>query len=161
MPAEVSLQAELSAMGVAEWPEYSWSQPVNLGLTYDRVPEACYIEHGRVRVRPPQAQEQDFCELAAGDFVRFPKYSSFLWEIVEAPLVRRYKFLIDLPPPPDPAEVLRLRLHEKKMHEQQLKAEVRYKKKPMKGREKQMRVAEAEMRKELMDLRTGADRSSE
>jgi hypothetical protein len=147
------VQEELAAMEVPAWPLYSWSQPVELALAYDRVPEACYIEQGRVRIRTPQAMENDYCELAAGDFVRFPKYSFFLWEIVEAPVVRRYKFLIDLPPAPDAAEVLRLRLHEKNMNELKTKKSLSYKKKPMKGGlEKQTRIAESEIKKELLEI---------
>ncbi|KAK8959029.1 hypothetical protein KSP40_PGU011589 [Platanthera guangdongensis] len=74
------LESKLSELGVRQWPKWG-CPPSKFPWTYS-AKETCYLLKGKVKVYPEGCGDE-FVEIAAGDFVVFPKGMSCTWDVTE------------------------------------------------------------------------------
>lgn len=79
-------RGEMEKKGVFSWP--IWEKEVSRFDWYYDDAEECYLLKGRVRVETPDGKTVEF---GAGDYVRFPKGLSCVWEVLE-PVRKHYCF---------------------------------------------------------------------
>ena len=77
----------LEKKGLFSWP--IWEKEVSRFDWYYDDTEECYLLKGRVRVETPDGQSVEF---GPGDYVRFPKGLSCVWDVRE-PVKKHYQFL--------------------------------------------------------------------
>lgn len=79
-------QDELDSQSVSSWPIWE-KEASRFDWHYDSN-EECYLLEGKVTV---ESQSGEKVEFGKGDFVRFPKGLSCVWEIHE-PVKKHYRF---------------------------------------------------------------------
>ncbi|OIW07884.1 hypothetical protein TanjilG_19985 [Lupinus angustifolius] len=80
-------EEKLTELGVRQWDKWG-CPPSKFPWTYDSK-ETCYLLEGKVKVTPTGTNES--VEIAAGDFVVFPKGMSCTWDVSVA-VDKHYKF---------------------------------------------------------------------
>ena len=76
---------EIEEEGIMSWP--IWEKEISFDWHYDQT-EECYLLKGKVVVETDDGEKVEF---GKGDFVRFPKGLSCVWDIKE-PVKKHYNF---------------------------------------------------------------------